>query len=108
MVYEKQKSWMKYLTLAEWWYNTTYHSAIKMSPFQALYGYEPPQLGLGSAPRSSVEAVNSLLKDRQETLRQLKANLNKAQARNKQFADKNRSERKFKEGDWVYLKLQPY
>jgi len=26
----------------------------------------------------------------------------------KKFADVKRSERKFKVGDWVYLKLQPY
>ncbi|XP_078173973.1 uncharacterized protein LOC144567682 [Carex rostrata] len=79
-----------------------------MSHFQALYGYEPPQLGSTSIPKGPVEAVNTYLRDRQEALHQLKANLVKAQARSKQFADKNRSERKFKEGDWVYLKLQPY
>jgi hypothetical protein len=34
--------------------------------------------------------------------------LAKAQHRMKKFADAKRSERKFKVGDWVYLKLQPY
>jgi len=30
------------LYLAQWWYNLNYHSYIKMSSFQALYGYFPP------------------------------------------------------------------
>jgi hypothetical protein len=79
-----------------------------MSPFEALYGYQPPQLGLGSVPKSRVESVNAFMQDRHITLAQLKANLIKAQERMKFYADKHRSERKFAEGDWVYLKIQPY
>lgn len=108
MVFDKQKSWAKYLTMAEWWYNTSYHSAIKISPFEALFGYVPPQMGLGSAPRSQVAAVDTILRDRQAVLQQLKTNLAIAQNRMKQQADANRSERHFSVGDWVYLKLQPY
>ncbi|XP_071932996.1 uncharacterized protein [Coffea arabica] len=35
-------------------------------------------------------------------------NLLQAQNRIKQLADRNRTERSFEVGDWVYLKLQPY
>ncbi|GJU97129.1 ty3-gypsy retrotransposon protein [Tanacetum coccineum] len=35
---DEPTSWSKYLYLAEFWYNTSYHSAIEMAPFQALYG----------------------------------------------------------------------
>lgn len=42
------RKWSEWIPLAEWWYNTTYHSAIKRSPFEALYGYSPPQLGYDS------------------------------------------------------------
>lgn len=34
---ERPTNWLNLLPWAEWWYNTTYHSAIRMSPFQALY-----------------------------------------------------------------------
>lgn len=34
--------WVVWLPLVEWWYNTTYHFAIHMSPYEALYGQEPP------------------------------------------------------------------
>lgn len=38
----------------------------------------------------------------------LKENLQKAQARMKQQANRHRSKRSFEIGDWVYLKIQPY
>lgn len=39
---------------------------------------------------------------------ELKKQLNKAQERMKKYADKRRTERRKRVGDWVYLKLQPY
>lgn len=44
MVFTQQKRWIKWLPLVEWWYNTSFHSSLKTSPFHALYGYPPPQL----------------------------------------------------------------
>lgn len=45
---------------------------------------------------------------RHQFLTILKANLQQAQNRIKQFADKHRSDRQLQEGDLVYLKIQPY
>ncbi|XP_019173537.1 PREDICTED: uncharacterized protein LOC109169119 [Ipomoea nil] len=96
------------LSLAEHWYNTNYHSSLKMSPFQALYGYPPPQLAINDASRSANERSESWIHNRIHMLSILKDNLGQAQQRMKHYADKNRSERSFVIGDWVYLKLQPY
>lgn len=52
--------------------------------------------------------MNEMLNNRQEVLRQLKENLRKSQERMKLYADSHRTERQFKAGDWVYLKIQPY
>jgi hypothetical protein len=41
-------------------------------------------------------------------IRKLKDNLAHAQARMKKFVDRRRSDREFKEGGMVYLKLQPF
>lgn len=44
MVSPQPKQWSKWLPLAEWWYNTNHHNALKVTPFEALYGYPLPQL----------------------------------------------------------------
>ena len=42
MSHLEPKRWSTWLSLAEWWYNTTHHTAIQMTPFEALYGSKPP------------------------------------------------------------------
>ncbi|KAM0053973.1 putative nucleotidyltransferase, Ribonuclease H [Helianthus debilis subsp. tardiflorus] len=108
MVMHDPTAWVKWLPLAEWWYNTTWHSAIKMTPFKALYGIDPP-IQLPYIPGSTtVESLEEWLNDREVMLANLKQSLERARNRMKQFADLKRSDRQFELGDWVYLKLQPY
>lgn len=33
--------WFSWLTLAEYWYNTCYHTTVGCTPFKALYGTDP-------------------------------------------------------------------
>jgi transposase InsO family protein len=47
------KMWLNYLSLAEYWYNTTFHSVIGISPFEALYEHSPRYFGI-SVENSSV------------------------------------------------------
>ncbi|XP_075099367.1 uncharacterized protein LOC142176177 [Nicotiana tabacum] len=39
---DSHADWSLFLSLSEWWYNTSPHSAIQTSPFELLYGYPPP------------------------------------------------------------------
>ena len=55
-----------------------------------------------------VEVVDDYLQSRQQVMSLLKQNLLLAQERMKIQVDKHRVERSFLEGDWVYLRLQPY
>ncbi|KAJ4802427.1 polyprotein [Rhynchospora pubera] len=108
MVNTHPKKWNQWLALAEYWYNTSYHTSLKCTPFEALYGYAPPHMELGNSPVTSIEPIDDYLKERCAMLHKLKAQLTEAQARTKYFADKHRTERELEVGDFAYLKLQPY
>lgn len=41
MSFASPKKWKNWLSLAEWWYNTSYHTSLEMTPFQALYSFSP-------------------------------------------------------------------
>ncbi|KAL6198785.1 hypothetical protein ACLB2K_028574 [Fragaria x ananassa] len=104
----KPQNWANLLHWAEWWYNTTFHSAIQMTPFQAVYGYPPPSITQYLPGSTSVNFVDLALQDRDQLLQSLKDHMSLAQNRMKQQSDKNRTEREFQIGDWVFLKLHPY
>jgi hypothetical protein len=42
MTFLEPKKWSSWLSLAEWWYNTNFHTSLKTTPFEALYGFSPP------------------------------------------------------------------
>ncbi|KAG6518817.1 hypothetical protein ZIOFF_022298 [Zingiber officinale] len=105
---DRPKEWVRWLPWAEWWYNTTYHSATKITPFEAVYGCIPPSVSSYTRGSTNVHQVDQNLRTRDQILQLLKNNLCDAQARIKQLADMHRSEREFAIGDWVFLKLQPY
>ena len=94
--------------MAEWWYNTSFHTSLKMTPFQALYGRPPPLLEELLLPHDEDTTDLTPSSKTKEIAKQIKENLIKAQERMKHQADKNISERGLEVGDMVYLKLQPY
>jgi hypothetical protein len=107
-VHDEPRQWRKWLPLAEFWYNSTYHSALGCTPFKALYGCEP---NLGAMPmleEDDMSEATVILRDRQLQLDRLKIHLASAQNRMKLQADRRRSEKEFAVGDKVFLKLQPY
>jgi hypothetical protein len=108
MTFDNPKKWMSWLSSAEWWYNTSYHTSLKMTSFQALYGFAPPQITEVVLPDNPHEEAVDMLQKRQLANELIKDNLTMAQDRTNKYADKNRKEREFKVGDMVYLKIQPY
>lgn len=108
MCSDRPKLWSKWLPLAEYWYNTNFHSTIQTTPFEAVYGRPPPQHLPYLPGESKVAVVDQCLRDREDMLLMLKFHLSRAQHRMKQFADQHRTYRSFELGDYVYVKLQPY
>ena len=105
---DRPHSWVDWLPLAEFWFNTNFHTSIKLIPFEALYGYSHPKVVEYVLGVTRVAAIDSYLQDRQQLFSLLKHNLNVAQERMTWFANKKRVDRSFEVGDQVYLRLQPY
>nr|GEX16933.1 hypothetical protein [Tanacetum cinerariifolium] len=79
---EQPKYWMKWLSLAEWWYNSNHHVAINTTPYEIVYGQSPPVHVPYVGGESKVELVDRSLKARDEAVDVFE--------------------------DWVYLKLKPH
>lgn len=107
-VSKEPQQWTRFLSLAEIWYNTSHHSAIGVTPFEALYGRAPPSLTDYIVGSSTIATLDAMQTKRSQTLELLKHNLTRASHHMVQQANSNRKDTKFSAGDWVYLKLQPY
>nr|GEU86582.1 reverse transcriptase [Tanacetum cinerariifolium] len=108
MVSDQSQHWVRLLPWAKFSYNTTFHSSIKMTQYQALYGWLPPSV-IPYSPGSSIAAnIDELLVERDALLRQLKHNLIAAKHRMEMKANRKRRDVEFTPGDRVLAKLQPY
>ena len=100
--------WSEFLSYAEFWYNTKFHLATEMTPFEALYGYKSISNNPLMVGDTTIEVVDYTIRTREEIATILHKNLRKAQERMQLYANKNRTNKEFAVGDWVYLKLHPF
>jgi len=107
-VHSCPKQWAKWLPHAEFWYNTSYHSALGRSPFEVLYDHTLRHFGITNEAQAHAPELDQWLLERHLLQDVIQHQLHRAQQRMKQYADQHRSERELSVGDMVYLKLQPY
>ncbi|CAM8957386.1 unnamed protein product [Rhodiola kirilowii] len=77
-VAENQTTWAEFLPWAELHYNTSWHSSIRLTPFEAVYGRPPPKIVNYIPGASKVTEVDDLLTKRTTLMAQLRINLLKA------------------------------
>ncbi|XP_042946164.1 uncharacterized protein LOC122279545 [Carya illinoinensis] len=102
---DKPKDWSHWIELAEWCYNSSMHASIKLTPFEALYGYKPPKLTCYVPGTSKLEEIEVTLHDREQLWVLLRQNLIKAQDRMSKYANLKRKEQTYQVGDWLKSKL---
>ncbi|KAA8546651.1 hypothetical protein F0562_003118 [Nyssa sinensis] len=91
----RPKEWSKWLAWAEYCYNTSWHSAIKMIPFEIGYGWPPPTLLSYIPSMAKVDVVEKQLMDHDQIIKDLRATLKEAQSRMKKVYDHRHREREF-------------
>jgi hypothetical protein len=87
--------WVKWPPLAELWYNSSYHSSLKCSPFRALYGVDPVLTAVRGPLTIDNEEVSVTLEEMQHFSELLKEQLARVQNMMKIDADHKRSPRQF-------------
>jgi hypothetical protein len=99
--------WDKHLPLAEFLYNNSYQESIKMSPFEALYGWScRTPLSWSESDKRVIFGPNIVI-EVEYKVKQIQANILPAQSCQKSYTDKRRSPLKFKVGDHVYIRVAP-
>ncbi|KAK1662832.1 hypothetical protein QYE76_050991 [Lolium multiflorum] len=100
-------SWEEHLLLAEFSYNNSYQSSIKMAPFEALYGRKCRSPICWYVAGSSKEFNPDYVKEKQQIIDIIRDRLKIAQSRQKSYADQKRRTWEPQVGDMVYLKVSP-
>jgi hypothetical protein len=99
------KSWDKCLSLAEFSYNNSYQSSLKMAPFEALYGRRCRTPLNWSEAGERMLFGPDLVQDEEERVEVIRENFKLAQMRQKSYHDKGTAPRHYEVGDYVYLKV---
>jgi hypothetical protein len=97
----------KHLPLAEFSYNNSYQSSLRMAPFEALYGRRCRTPLNWSQPGEREVFGPDLVTEAERKVKLIRKNLEAAQARQKNYHDKRRKPLQCEVGDFVYLKVSP-
>jgi hypothetical protein len=99
--------WDKHLPLAKFSYNNSYQESIKISPFEALYGW--PYLTPLSWSESAKRVIFGfdIVTEAEKKVKQIQANMLAAQSHQKSYNDKRRRPLEFEVGDHIYLRVTP-
>jgi hypothetical protein len=80
--------WSSWLPLVEFWYNSSPHSALGRSPFEALYGFPPRHFGISTLDSVLVPELSTWLTDRAIMSELIQQHLARAKERMKRQANK--------------------
>ncbi|KAE8664148.1 Detected protein of unknown function [Hibiscus syriacus] len=101
-------SWENFLPLAEFAYNNSYQTSIRMAPYEALYGRKCRTPICWTELRDRKTLGPELVRETEDTVRLIRDRLKEAFDRQKSYADQRRKDIQFEAGDQVFLKDSPW
>lgn len=74
-VHHQPTSWEKFIIWAEWSYNTFFHSATGLTPFEVTFGKKAPSISQYLTETSNIDVVDDFLVNHDTTFAMLKKKL---------------------------------
>jgi len=105
---EFHENWESSLPLVEFSYNNSYHSSIKMAPFEALYGRKCRSPLCWNDKTENLVLGPDLLRETFDQVTIIRDRMKAAQDRQKSYADQRRRPLDFAVGDHVFLRVSPW
>eukprot|EP00253_Pinus_taeda_P028795 PITA_28795 len=105
-VMQQPNRWEEYLQLVEFAYNNGYHASLQMSPFEVLYGRKCHTPSSWGGLEDKLMLGPEMLKEMEQMVKKVRANLKVAQDRQKSYADRKRNFKEFQVGEHVYVIIQ--
>jgi hypothetical protein len=101
-------SWDEHLPLVEFSYNNSYHASIGMPPYEALYGRKCRSPVYWDEVGERKILGPELVQQTKEKIEIIQKRLIAAQDRQKKYADRDRKDWNYEEGELVLLKVSPW
>eukprot|EP00253_Pinus_taeda_P020647 PITA_20647 len=105
-VMQKATQWEEYLHLVEFAYNNGYHTLLRISPFEVLYGRKCQTPSSWGGPEDKLRLGPEMLNEMEDMVKRVRANLKVAQDRQKSFADRKMRFKEYQVSDHVYVRIQ--
>jgi hypothetical protein len=103
---DRPKQWLRWLPWADYAYNTAYQSSLRDTPFNMVYGRDPPSIWSYERGETRVAVVAKTMVAREELLADVCYRLKEAQAIQKKFFNRLHRLVSYTMGDWVLLRLR--
>jgi len=76
---DQPRVWVDWLPWAEYCYNTSFHTALRATPFEVVYGRPPPAILPYMAGSARMDMVDGLLREHDMVLAEIRERLLQAQ-----------------------------
>ena len=106
-VLDRTASWESSLGLIEFTYNNSWHSTIKMAPFEALYGRKCRSPICWDENADKILLGPELVERTTSDIALIRKRMLTAQSRQKSYADLKRRNVEFEVGDKVFVRVSP-
>jgi hypothetical protein len=102
---DRPRSWVDWLSWAEYCYNTSFHTALHATPFAVVYGRQPHLILPYTVGSAKTEVADALLRSRNEMLAEVRQQLLQAQQLSKKYYDASHRDMELDVGAWVWPRL---